>query len=39
MGKVNTTDREIDLCPRCRKKLEENGQPLVAHPRIPWSER
>lgn len=35
-GKVKTTDREYDLCPRCRAKLKTYGYSLPAKPKIPW---
>ena len=35
-GSVLTTDREQDLCPRCRQRLRRRGHPLPEHPRLPW---
>jgi hypothetical protein len=35
-GKVATTDREHDLCPRCRAALRERGRTLPALPALPW---
>ena len=35
-GQVTTSDREYDLCPRCRKLLERAGYKLPPRPRIPW---
>jgi archaemetzincin len=35
-GKVKTTDREYDMCPRCRAKLRKRGYALPAKPKIPW---
>ena len=35
-GKVATTDREYDLCPRCRQRLIANGYELSASPDVPW---
>ena len=36
MGKVATTDREHDLCGRCRAHLQTLGRPARAKPDIPW---
>jgi archaemetzincin len=35
-GTVATTDREYDLCPRCRTTLRESGQPIKDDPKLPW---
>jgi archaemetzincin len=35
-GSVLTTDREYDLCPRCRDLLHRAGYVLPTTPRIPW---
>lgn len=35
-GTVLTTDREYDLCPRCRKLLLQAGHAIPATPNIPW---
>lgn len=35
-GKVATCDREYDLCPRCRARLERTGHTLPKNPEIPW---
>ncbi len=35
-GKVKTTDREYDMCSRCRAKLKKRGYNLPAKPKIPW---
>ena len=35
-GKVATTDREYDICPRCRARLKARGRALPDHPTIPW---
>jgi archaemetzincin len=35
-GQVLTSDREYDLCPRCRAKLAASGRKLPASPKIPW---
>ena len=35
-GSVLTSDREYDLCPRCREKLRAAGGKLPSAPRLPW---
>ena len=35
-GKVATTDREYDLCPRCRQRLIASGYELSDSPDVPW---
>lgn len=35
-GTVFTTDREFDLCPRCRKRLQILGRSARESPVIPW---
>jgi archaemetzincin len=35
-GKVATTDREHDICRRCRAKLKAWGRPIPSRPEIPW---
>jgi archaemetzincin len=35
-GKVATTDREYDLCPRCRQRLLASGHELSDSPDVPW---
>jgi archaemetzincin len=35
-GKVATTDREYDLCTRCRQRLMASGYELDASSAIPW---
>lgn len=35
-GKVNTADRENDLCPSCRARLAAAGMKLPATPAPPW---
>jgi archaemetzincin len=35
-GSVLTSDREYDLCPRCRAQLAAGGRALPASPKIPW---
>jgi archaemetzincin len=35
-GTVLTTDREYDLCPRCRKLLLAAGHAIPEHPSLPW---
>ena len=35
-GKVATTDREYDLCARCRGALARSGHKIPAAPEIPW---
>jgi archaemetzincin len=35
-GKVATSDREYDICPRCREALRRQGRALPATPAIPW---
>ena len=35
-GKVATTDREYDLCPRCRQRLIAKGHELSDSPDVPW---
>lgn len=36
MGKVATTDREVDLCERCRAELKRRGRPVQAVTELPW---
>jgi len=36
-GKVATCDREYDICPKCRARLEQLGRPIPKSPKIPWS--
>jgi archaemetzincin len=36
MGKVATTDRERDFCPRCRALAKQNGFPITERPAVPW---
>lgn len=35
-GQVASTDREYDLCPRCRALLAQAGRAAPPEPRIPW---
>jgi archaemetzincin len=35
-GQVVTSDREYDLCPRCRKQLLDAGRTLPSTPKLPW---
>ena len=35
-GTVSTTDREYDLCSRCRAALLASGRKIPAAPEIPW---
>jgi archaemetzincin len=35
-GTVMTTDREYDLCPNCRKRLQTLGRQARSSPSIPW---
>jgi archaemetzincin len=35
-GKVATTDREYDLCARCRERLIKSGYELSDSPDVPW---
>jgi archaemetzincin len=35
-GKVDTTDREVDLCPSCRRQLAERGRRLPPAPLKLW---
>ncbi len=35
-GKVATTDREYDLCPKCRQRLIASGYELGDASQIPW---
>lgn len=35
-GQVVTTDREYDLCARCRAQLAARGMTLPPAPRLPW---
>ncbi len=35
-GTVMTTDREYDLCPACRKRLQALGRQARSNPSIPW---
>jgi archaemetzincin len=36
MGKVVTTDRERDFCPRCRALAKRNGFAITEHPAAAW---
>ena len=36
MGKVVTTDRERDFCPRCRALAKQNGFAMTEHPAAAW---
>ena len=36
MGKVVTTDRERDFCPRCRILAKQNGFAITEHPAAAW---
>lgn len=36
MGKVVTTDRERDFCPRCRGLAKRNGFTIVEKPNVAW---
>jgi archaemetzincin len=36
MGKVVTTDRERDFCPRCRALAKRNGFLITEHPDVAW---
>jgi archaemetzincin len=38
MGKVVTTDRERDFCPKCRALAAENGTTITAKPAAAWLE-
>lgn len=38
MGKVATTDRERDFCPRCRALASQNGFTIAAEPAATWLE-
>jgi archaemetzincin len=38
MGKVVTTDRERDFCPRCRALATQNGFTITAEPAAAWLE-
>lgn len=35
-AKVSTSDQEYDLCPLCRKQLQDSGILLPSHPKFPW---
>lgn len=35
-GQVKSSDRETDLCPKCRAKLAAAGRTLPSSPRLPW---
>ncbi len=35
-GSVLTSDREYDLCPKCRAQLKASGRVLPASPKLPW---
>ena len=35
-GSVKSSDREGDLCPKCRAQLATSGRTLPAKPRLPW---
>ncbi len=35
-GKVATSDREYDICPRCRKNLRQWKRAIPDQPKIPW---
>jgi len=35
-GKVATTDREVDLCARCRARLRALGRSIPDAPTLPW---
>ena len=35
-GSVLTTDREYDLCQKCRAKLAKQGRALPSPPSLPW---
>jgi archaemetzincin len=37
-GTVFTTDREYDLCAKCRARLQSLGRAALEHPTIPWPE-
>jgi archaemetzincin len=36
MGKVTTTDRELDFCPRCRAQAKQAGFTITEKPAAPW---
>jgi hypothetical protein len=36
MGKVTTTDRELDFCPRCRALAKHNGFAITDKPTAAW---
>jgi len=36
MGKVSTTDREYDICNRCREELKTRGRSIPRATEIPW---
>ena len=36
MGKVTTTDRERDFCPKCRGLAKRNGFTITDDPRVTW---
>jgi archaemetzincin len=36
MGKVATTDRERDFCPKCRALAKRNGFGITEHPDVAW---
>ena len=35
-GRVSSTDKEYDLCPRCRRLLRAGGHVIPDAPAIPW---
>ncbi|MCO4763355.1 MAG: hypothetical protein KC502_17695 [Myxococcales bacterium] len=35
-GKVSTSDREVDLCPRCRAQLKRSGHGAKSPKKLPW---
>ena len=39
MGKVTTTDRERDFCPRCRALAKQNGFAIAERPAAAWLEK
>ena len=36
MGKVTTTDRELDFCPRCRARAKQDGFTITDKPAAVW---
>jgi hypothetical protein len=36
MGKVVTTDRERDFCPKCRTLAKQNGFAIAESPAAAW---